>query len=258
MAFPVFNEGTMRYHDPDTNKMMSKDKAEAVLGIAQQQQQIVGGALVGGAGAVGADGAIAQVPLLEQILTVQNDMLTAIKDVSNNLLDMLGFDEDEARRRKEGLTEKNKEIGGEGGAGSEGIDDAIDEAGGGGRKGKGWIGALLGGGLFLKLGKMFAPILAFFGPKGMLFKLFGRFGPLGVLILGFTLFYKYADEIGVALAPAIDKIKEIVVKLQPLIDLVMKIGDFLIKDFITTVGEAFEYLFGGIEKFIDGVKLCLR
>ena len=254
MPLPVFNESTMRYHDPETNKMMSREKAEAALGIAQQQQEIVGGALVGGTGAVGADGTLAQeVPILEQILAIQNSMLTAIKDVAQNLIDMLSFDEDEARRRKERLTEKNKEIGPGGEVGSEGVDDAVDD-GGGGRK-KGWLGALLGGAVLLKLRKLLAPILLFFGPKGMLFKLFGRFGPLGLLIVGFTLFYKYAEEISEALQPAIDKIADIVEKLQPLIDLVMDIGDFLIKDFIKTVGEAFDYLFGGIETFIDGVKL---
>ena len=74
--------------------------------------------------------------------------------------------------------------------------------------------------------KLFAPIIAFFGKGGMLVKLFGRFGPLGAFILGGTLIYKYADDIAKALAPALDKIKDIIVKLQPAIDVIMKIGDF--------------------------------
>ena len=51
---------------------------------------------------------------------------------------------------------------------------------------------------FLK--KLFAPFIAIFGKSGMLVKLFGRFGALGALILGFTLVYKYSDEISKALS----------------------------------------------------------
>jgi len=86
----------------------------------------------------------------------------------------------------------------------------------------------------------------------MLFKLFGRFGPLGAIILGFTILYKYSDEIMKALAPALDKIKELVVKLQPVIDVLMAIGDFLIKGIIEGIGQAISFVIGTVETFIDG------
>ena len=79
----------------------------------------------------------------------------------------------------------------------------------------------------------------------MLVKLFGRFGPLGAFILAATLIYKYSDDIGPkALATVVDKIKDIIVKLQPAIDVIMKIGDFLIKGIIKGIGEALSFVFG--------------
>jgi len=99
---------------------------------------------------------------------------------------------------------------------------------------------------------MFAPIMAFFGKSGLLVKLFGKFGPLGALIIGFTLIYKYSDEIAAALAPAIDKIKELVVKLKPLTDFLIKIGDFLIKNLLESIGKALEYVIDAVVRVVDG------
>ena len=42
--------------------------------------------------------------------------------------------------------------------------------------------------------------------------------------------------------------------MQPSIDVLMAIGDFLIKGIIKGIGEALSFVFGTIEKFIDGFK----
>ena len=35
MALPVFNEGTMRYHDSESNKMMKTSVAESILAASK-------------------------------------------------------------------------------------------------------------------------------------------------------------------------------------------------------------------------------
>ena len=100
--------------------------------------------------------------------------------------------------------------------------------------------------------KLFAPILRFFGPKGMLVKVFGRFGPLGVLITGFLLLRHYADDIAKALAPALDKLKELIPKLQPVIDFFKRVGDFLIKTLLGTIGDALELVIDAVTGVVEG------
>ena len=112
-----------------------------------------------------------------------------------------------------------------------------------------FLGGLPGAGLFKK---MFAPIMAFFGKGGLLVKLFGKFGPLGALILGFTLVYKYSDEIAKALAPALDGIKKLIPKLKPVTDFLLMVGDFLIKNLLEGIGKALEYVIDSVMKVVDG------
>ena len=58
------------------------------------------------------------------------------------------------------------------------------------------------------INKTICAYIRFFGRGGFLVKVFGRFGPLGVLITGFLLLKYYADDIAKALAPALDKLKD--------------------------------------------------
>ena len=223
------------------------------LSVVETQQNIVGGAMVGAAGA----GVLAETPtdstsqILEQIRDIQVKTLRGIGDIAKTMKQIFDLDKLQDRRAKEDATELDKEKlnpdgTGEDVGGQVSPQDA-DKASGGIF---GFFGALPGAGMIKKL---FAPILAFFGKGGLLVKLFGRFGPLGALILGFTLIYKYSDEISKALAPALDKIKVLFDKLQPAIDVLMQIGDFLMKGIIEGIGEAISFLLGTVEKFIDGI-----
>src|SRR5210317_133970 len=97
--------------------------------------------------------------------------------------------------------------------------------------------------------------MAFFGKGGLLVKLFGKFGPLGALILGFTLVYKYSDEIAKALAPALDGIKKLIPKLKPLTDFLLMVGDFLIKNILEGLGSVMKYVIDAVTRVVDGFKM---
>ena len=222
------------------------------LSVVEAQQNIVGGTLVGAAGA----GVLAETPgdstsqILEQIRDIQTQTLRAVRSVADGIMEMVAFDKLQDRRALEDKTENEKEkmgaIPGELPGGGEQIADDADQKTGGFFA---FLGGLPGAG-FLK--KIIAPITAFFGKSGLLVKLFGKFGPLGALILGFTLVYKYSDEIAAALAPAIDKLKVLITKMQPLIDFLIKIGDFFIKTLLENVGKLFENIIESVTKVVDG------
>jgi hypothetical protein len=227
------------------------------LSIVETQQNIVGGAMVGAT-----DSAMTIEPvertteLLETLVEVQMQTNRALAAIFGTLRETLGLDKLQDRRAKEDQTELDKE-----GAGRLVGGDPDDERPTAGEADKasggifGFFGALPGSGMIKKL---FAPILAFFGKSGLLVKLFGKFGPLGALILGFTLVYKYSDEISKALAPALDKIKELIPKLQPVIDFLKKVGDFLIKTLLENIGGLLENVIDSITTIIDGFTMLFE
>lgn len=238
--------------DKETNETIQS----TALAVVESQQKVVGSALVGGTGAtLLAESTDSQSQILEQIREIQINTLRGIRNVKDKLVEMLTFEKDQARLEREQANEKLKE---EPDTDAGEIDTGADEAKEDVEEGKGKLQAI--GQFFAGLPgvgfitKLFKPILAFFGKGGMLVKLFGKFGPLGAFILAATLIYKYSDEIAKALAPVVDKIKALIVKLQPAIDVIMKIGDFLIKGIIKGIGEALTFVFGTVEKFIDGFK----
>ena len=232
----------------------TKDAIQSTaLAVVESQQKVVGGALVGGGASVLSTSTDSSVQILEQLRDLQIKAVRGIKEVATKLGDMLTFDKDASRREREQANELAKENqGGELEPGSAGIEVPEDDV----KEGKGKLQAI--GSFFAGLpgvgfiAKIFKPILAFFSKSGFLVKVFGRFGPLGAFILGATLLYKYSDEIAKALAPALDKIKALFVKLKPAIDVLMSIGDFLIKGIIKGIGEAISFVIGIVEGFIDG------
>ena len=222
------------------------------LSVVEAQQNIVGGTLVGAAGA----GVLAETPgdstsqILEQIREIQVQTLRAVRSVADGIMEMVDLNKLQDRRALEDKTENEKEAmgaipGAMPGGGEQIADDADQKTGGF----FGFLGGLPGAG-FLK--KIIAPITAFFGKSGLLVKLFGKFGPLGALILGFTLVYKYSDEIAAALAPAIDKLKVLITKMQPLIDFLIKIGDFFIKTILENLGGLIENVIDSVTQVVDG------
>ena len=223
------------------------------LSVVEAQQNIVGGTLVGATGA----GVLAETPsdstsqILEQIRDIQIQTLRAVRSVADGIMAMVDMDKLQDRRAREDKTEDDKENLGPDGATPVKIapPEGAEEGGGG----KGIFGAILGafGGMaFLK--KLFAPFIAIFGKNGMLVKLFGRFGPLGALILGFTLVYKYSDEISKALSPALDQLKVLGEKLKPVTDFLLEVGDFLIKGLLEGIGNALKYVIDAVTRVVDG------
>ena len=181
----------------------TKDAIQSTaLAVVEQQQSIVGGALVGSAGAgVLAEGSQSQFDILEQLRDLQLRAVRGINEVATKLGQMLSFDKDEARREREDATELAKEQRdgvGLGGGGAEDIEPNPEVEGKFGALAKlgGFLMAIPGVGFITKL---FAPILGFFGKGGFLVKTFGKFGPIGLIIAGFALLYKYSDEIAKAL-----------------------------------------------------------
>ena len=242
----------------------TKDAIESTaLTVVQEQQNIVGGAMVGAAGAgVLAEGSQSQFDILEQIRDLQTRAVRGISEVATKLGQMLTFDKEAERREREDATELAKERDGDnigpGGGGEVGDIEPNPEV-------ESKFGALgkLGGFLLAIPGvafitKLFAPILRFFGPKGMLVKVFGRFGPLGVLITGFLLLRHYADDIAKALAPALDKLKELIPKLQPVIDFFKRVGDFLIKTLLGTIGDALELVVDAVTGVVEGFTMIFE
>jgi hypothetical protein len=231
--------------------MAEEDKnIGTALAVVEAQQNIIGNAMIGAT-----DSAMIVEPvertteLLERLTQINMLMLKNLNEIFGTLRETLGLDKLQDRRAKEDQTELEKEnlSGDVGGVGGNINSQEADNPSGGMF---GFLGLIPSTGIFKK---MFAPIVAFLGKGGLLVKLFGRFGPLGALILGFTLLYKYSDEISKALAPALEKIKDLFVKLKPAIDVLKQIGDFLMQGIIKGIGEAITFLIGTVEKFIDGI-----
>ena len=223
-------------------------KLGTALSIVEEQQKVVGNALVAASGTtLLAESTDSSMQILEQIRDIQVKTLRGISDIGKTMKETLGLDKLQDRRAREDATELEKEKDTSLPAGSAGMEVPEEDKKQGGMFA--FLGAIPGAGFFKK---MFAPILAIFSKGGILVKLFGKFGPLGALILGFTLIYKYADEIAAALAPAIDKIKVLIVKLQPLMDFLKDVGDFLIKNLLEGVGRALSFVIDAVTKVVDG------
>jgi len=235
------------------------------LTVVQEQQNIVGGAMVGAAGAGVLDvGSQSTFDVLEQIRDLQLRAVRGISDVATKIGQLVTLDKDAERREREDATELAKERAGDDvGSGEEGEDvppDPEAEKQGGMLTGAlakigGFLLAIPGVGFIVKL---FAPIMKFFGKGGTLVKVFGRFGPLGVLITGFLLLRHYADDIAKALAPALDKLKELIPKLQPVIDFFKRVGDFLIKTLLTEIGNALELVVDAVTGVVEGFKMIFE
>lgn len=193
---------------------------------------------------------------IEEFSEKQNE---GINRVALTLEKMMGQDEEAARREREMAAEKAKEKPGIGGAGDETDAEIKDQE----EAASGFLAGMFGG-LTTSIGKIFKPLLLFFGARGPLavvlrplYKLalrFGKFGPIGMVILGLTLLVKYSDEIGKALAPAVDQIKDLFQTIKPAIDFLFKLGDFLIKGIIDGLGQAISFLVSIPVNFVNGIK----
>ncbi len=229
----------------------------SALAVVEEQQKIVGNALVAASGtAVLAENSDTSTEILEQIRFIQNQTLRAVRSVADGIMEMVAFNKLQDRRALEDKTENDKEankndLSGSNTGDSGALNNEADKKTGGFF---GFLAALPGAGLFKSI---MGPIAAFFGKGGLLVKLFGRFGPLGALILGFTLVYRYADDIAKALAPALDALKKIGTTLQPVFDEIMKVADMVVKGALLVIGQtlklAIETLELGFMTFVNSL-----
>jgi hypothetical protein len=69
---------------------------------------------------------------------------------------------------------------------------------------------------------------------------FGKFGPIGMLILGFSALVRYGEDLVKALQPLIDGMKKTAEILQPITDVFLSIADTIIKTGFRELGTALE------------------
>ena len=227
------------------------DNVEKALDIVNAQQKIVGKALVGASGATLVEKSEESYELLEHIRQLSKRSLSSLKSIADSLVSMFRFDKDEARRQRDQASELKKESqldklaqndqgSADGGAGNKGGDGA-------GLGAMAFLGNFLGrlpGAGALK--KLFKPILGFFGKSGVLFKLFGRFGPLAGLTLAVGFLIRYADDIAKALAPVLDGLKTLYKVFEPLLKAILFVIDIAVKGTLNAVAAALKVAMAGL------------
>ena len=227
------------------------DNVEKALDIVNAQQKIVGKALVGASGATLVEKSEESYELLEHIRQLSKRSLSSLKSIADSLVSMFRFDKDEARRQRDQASELKKESqldklaqsdqgSADGGAGNKGGDGA-------GLGAMAFLGNFLGrlpGAGALK--KLFKPILGFFGKSGVLFKLFGRFGPLAGLTLAVGFLIRYADDIAKALAPVLDGLKTLYKVFEPLLKAILFVVDIAVKGTLNAVAAALKVAMAGL------------
>ena len=243
-------------------------ESSTALAIVQAQQSIVGRSLVGATQAMPSNelGENSAVGILEQIREVTTKSFRKISTLTDTFVKMFDFQKDQARLQREQAAELKKE----GGPGvttggpvnigenlNEEIKDELEKQGG--------ILELLGlGGLFLGLKSAFAKILApvmpfitkfkkLLAPLTRLLPFLGRFGPIGLVITGFSLLVYYADEIAKALAPLFDGLARTMEILKPVLDPIIYVGDLIIKLGLAALGGALGVAIEGLNSVIGGL-----
>jgi len=228
--------------------------------IIQSQQQLVGGAITGGAGSVSgsnADGD-SELNILEQIKELTFKSFKKTTQIAKTLADSLAFNKNQTRRKNDQSAELSKESGGGGAVGGFiGPEQPEDKKGG--LQGIGFaLGAAVAplmnfigkiGKLFTGLfaSKIFGPITKLFGKGGTFLRFLGPLGPIGLIAGGLFLLFKYSDEIIKALTPAIDKIKKMAQENAPMIEAFKNGFDWFFKNVIAGIGK----IIGGIIDIIS-------
>ena len=229
--------------------------------IIQSQQQLVGGAIAGGAGSVSGsstDGD-SELNILEQIKELTFKSFKKTTEIAKTLADSLAFEKNQTRRMNDQSAELAKESGGGGAVVSKLSDGGQSEDKKGGLQGIGFaLGAAVAplmnfigkigkifSGLFAS--KIFGPITRLFGKGGTFLRFLGPLGPIGLIAGGLFLLFKYSDEIIKALTPAIDKIKKMAQENAPMIEAFKNGFDWFFKNVIAGIGK----IIGGIIDIIS-------
>ena len=232
--------------------------------IIQSQQQLVGGAIAGSAGAVGGNGANPDIDVLKEIKELAFKSFKKTTQIAKTLADSLAFEKNQTRRKNDQSAELSKESGGGGAVGGF-IGPEQPENKKGGLQGIGFaLGAAVAplmnfigkiGKLFKGLfaSKIFSPLMKLFSKGGSFFRFLGPLGPIGLIAGGLFLLFKYSDEIVKALTPAIDKIKKMAQDSAPMIEAFKNGFDWLFKNIIGGIGRVIEGIIDIIGPLITGL-----
>ena len=235
---------------------------DTAIAVVQAQQQVVGAGVVGaGVATLGPVQSDRDTDLLTQIRDFGKKSVDALKNAVGVFTSLLTFEKNQARIAREQQAEKDKELKGKETDGNISAnlgnvlgDENLDVAN--------KVGALAFMGNFLGnlpgvglIKKILAPIGAFFGKGGFIFRIFGRFGPLAVLAGGIFLIARYADDIAKAFAPVIDKLKGLVTALTPFFqNTLMPFVDFVFKNLIQGLAKVMDFIIGTITNIVEGIK----
>ena len=235
---------------------------DTAIAVVKAQQQVVGAGVVGaGVATLGPVKSDRDTDLLQQIRDFGKKSVDALKDAVGVFTSLLTFEKNESRIAREQQAEKDKELktrNNEEGNISANLGNVLgDEKDVGNKVGAlaflgNFLGNLPGVGLIKKI---LAPIGAFFGKGGFIFRIFGRFGPLAVLAGGIFLIARYADDIAKAFAPVIDKLKGLVTALTPFFqNTLMPFVDFVFKNLIKGLANVMDFIIGTITNIVEGIK----
>ena len=238
--------------------------------VIQAQQVVVGRSLVGSSAAVAGAGPDSEKGILEQIREIGLKTFRAAREQVEKFADLIQIERDKIRREREQEAERRKEANAMKMALGQQTDMQLDDQL---PQDKSQVSGLAGGflgGIVANAKKVLAPFIGFFGK---LTAFFGRLiapitrilpflkgaGPIGLAIGAIMLVFRYFDDIVEALAPALDKFKELAKAGKPLFDVIVKGFDFLFKNIIGGIGriitgiiEDLTPLFAGISKMIEG------
>jgi len=246
------------------------------INMVRAQQNVVGRSIIGGTGAIGnrVAGGEDQSNILTSIQLITEKTFRNIKsqteilsellllnkkdyelnektnELQNKLVrtitEMFKMEVSEARRKREQQAEEDKEEGGSpktkgsSGGQSGGLDGDSDGS---------FFGGLATGALATRFTGIFKGIKDFIDKvRKNRFILnitkigaaFGKFGPIGMLILGFSALVRYGEDLVKALQPLIDGMKRTAEILQPITDVFLSVADTIIKTGFRELGTALE------------------
>jgi len=239
--------------------------------VIQTQQNMVGGAIAGGAGSVANGMSGDTIEVLEDIKQISLRQYKGLTKVATLLADTLNFEKQKERRERDQAAELEKErkskLGTTAGVGGSG--DGLKEDEGGFEIGAG--GGFLAGlgfaplikkakSIGAKIVKPFATLLTSLGRLTGLAGLFTRLapllaplGPIGAIVGALFLIVQYSDEIAKALAPLFDGLKKTFEILKPVTDMIFGLLDIVIKTGLATIGGALGVAVEGLNSALGGL-----
>ena len=247
--------------------------------VIQTQQQMVGGAIAGGAGSVANGMSGDTIQVLEDIKEISLRQYKGLTKVAKLLADTLNFDKAKERREKDQASELEKErksklgttagVGGSGDGLKEDEDGFEIGAGGGFLAGLGFTPLIKKAkSIGAKIVKPFATLLTSLGRLTGLAGLFTRLapllaplGPIGAIVGALFLIVQYSDELAKVFSPIIDGLKKTFEILKPVISPIFELADFLIKltlgELATALKAAFIMLNNTLSFVVQHYKCCL-